>query len=255
MKKLSVIIGVYNEGFQLRDCLDGIKDIADEIIVMDSISTDNTIEVCKEYTDKIHSQEYLRYAKTRNQLIDLAKNEWIFSIDADERFSAELREEIVEILNDDNAKEAYKIHFSHVCFGRRMKTWNKEDYHIRLFRKSKTRYEDREVHAKIIVDGEVGTLANDITHIPYRNVAAYLEKARRYTDWDADQLVKEKKKKTLWGLTKLLIRPFYYFLRSLIKDKMFLDGWQGLLIAHFAAIYPSVVEFKYYFGLRGRRNG
>lgn len=255
MQKLSVIIGVYNEGFQLRDCLDGIKDIADEIIIMDSLSTDNTIEVCKEYTDKIHSQAYLRYAKTRNQLIDLAKNEWIFSIDADERFSAELRDEIVSVLKDGDAKSAYQIHFSHVCFGRRMKTWNKEDYHIRLFRKSKTRYEDREVHAKIIVDGDLGTLANDITHIPYRNVAAYIEKARRYTNWDADQLTKESKKKTLWGLIKLFIRPFYYFFRSLIRDKMFLDGWQGLLIAYFAAIYPSVVEFKYYFGLRGKSNG
>ena len=96
--KISVIIGTLNEQNQIRACLESVKDLVEEIIVTDSVSNDKTVEICREYTDKIFIRPYQRYARTRNWMLQFATNEWVLSLDADERFSPELIQEIRNVL-------------------------------------------------------------------------------------------------------------------------------------------------------------
>ena len=245
---ISVIIGTLNEEEQIRDCLDSVKEIADEIIVVDSISTDKTVDICSKYTDKIYIRPYERYARTRNWMLQFVENEWVLSIDADERFSPELLSEMKFRLEKDKHGNinGYLFPYKYVCFGREMRYWKNKERHLRLFRKEKARWEDREVHAKLIVEGEHSVMENYILHLPYRNFANVRDKLPRYTQWDAEERFKHQKSLKWYRPFMTLFKPIYNFFRFYIINQNYKDGLAGFLICFFMSYYTAMVDVKHY---------
>ena len=163
-QKLTVLIIAFNEEKNLRDCLESVK-WADEIIVIDSFSTDKTVEISKEFTDKVISRKWEGFSSQRKFSIEQASHEWILSLDADERITEELKNSIQRMLANGSSADGYKVARKNHFLGKWIKGafWY-PDYQMRFFRKSKAKMEDRLIHEGFEVDGNVGVIDGDIIH-------------------------------------------------------------------------------------------
>lgn len=181
MSKLSVAIITYNEESIIRQTLESVK-WADEIIVVDSGSTDRTVSICKEYTDKVFHQDWLGYAKQKNLAIDMSTGDWILSLDADEPIEPALAEEIRSIISKSDAFDGYKIPRKTIFLGKwvRHGGWY-PDLNLRLFRKGKGRFVERAVHESLHVDGVIGRTRHAIIHYAYPSIESYLTKLNKYS--------------------------------------------------------------------------
>jgi len=231
MQHLSAIIPTGNEIHNIEEVLASVN-FADEILVVDSFSNDGTYEKAKEKADKVIRREYKYSASQKNWAIPKAKHEWILLVDADERVTPELRDEILQILknpSDDNIV-GYWIGRNNHFMGKhvRYSGW-KNDKVIRLFRKSKCRYEDKLVHAEIIADGKVSKLKNKLYHNTYVSLDLYLEKMNRYAWLQAGDY--DKKTNTLTAY-HFILKPLWGFFKHYIIQFGFLDGIPGLTIAY-----------------------
>ncbi len=232
-EKLTAIIPTYNEEDNIEECLKSV-DFADEIIVVDSFSTDRTPEIAKKYATKFVQHEYGYSARQKNWIIPQAKYEWILLVDADERVTPQLREEILRELESPRY-DAYWIR-------RRNFFWNKEirygswgrDKVIRLFRRDLSRYEDKEVHAEIIVDGKVGFLKEKLLHYTYKGLDDYLKRLNRYSVWGANQRLKEGWKGRWYHV---VLYPPFTFLRNYVVNLGFLDGLEGFVVEALNSYY------------------
>lgn len=241
-EKLTVIVPTYNEEDNIEDCLRSVL-WADEIIVVDSFSTDRTVEIASKYAHRILQHEYINSATQKNWAIPQATNEWVMIVDADERVTPELKEEILKELENPKfdgyyiGRKNYFLGFplNHGGFG------PKDDRNIRLFRKSVSRYEEKEVHADVIVRGKVGSLKNPLVHYSYRSLRDYFRKFERYTDWAALDIVKEGKKPNLFNL---VLRPIGDFIKFYFLKLGFLDGLPGLIMALLSSYYVVVKYVK-----------
>ena len=231
-KSITVIVPTFNEEDNIRDCLESVK-WADDIFVVDSFSTDRTLEIARDYTRHIVQHEYVNSATQKNWAIPQAEGDWLMVVDADERVTPELGLRIKDILANGTAYDGFYIKRMTIFFGRMIRHcgWNK-DYLIRLWRNGKGRYEDLEVHADVIVDGKVGTIHEYFLHNTYRSLDQYLEKFGRYTTWSANDLYKSKKQAT-W--VNLSLRPLWRFFRMFILRHGFLDGKHGLILCALAS--------------------
>jgi glycosyltransferase involved in cell wall biosynthesis len=243
MGKLSVVISAYNEERNIGECLESIKDIADEIIVVDNSSTDKTREIAKKHTKKVFEQ------KNDPKNIDLLKNfgfskatgEWILSIDADERITHELSGEIREKIGNSRVN-GYWIPRRNIIFGKWIKNdmwW--PDYQLRLFRKGKGRFGKEEVHRALVLDGASEKLINPIIHYNYASVRQYLEKLNNYTDIEADRLTREGYK---FNWLDAIRFPVNDFVKIFFLQKGFKDGLHGLVLSILQAFYMEVVFAK-----------
>lgn len=229
MNKLTVIIPTGNEEHNIRGVLESVS-FADEIMVVDSYSTDNTVEIAKEYTSFILQREYQYSASQKNWAIPQANNEWILLVDADERVTPELKDEILSILKNPPTDDtvAYWIYRMNHFLGERVKFsgWQ-NDKVIRLFKKSKCRYEDKMVHAEIIADGKVKFLKNKFYHNTYTTIDNHIIKLNRYATWQA----KDYDHKTgMLTPYHFILKPFWGFFKHYIIQMGFRDGVVGLTI-------------------------
>lgn len=236
---LTVIVPTFNEEEDLRECLQSVT-WADDLFVVDSFSTDRTLEIAREFTDHVVQHEYVNSATQKNWAIPQASTDWVMVLDADERVTPELRERIRGILADGTERDGFSIRRMTYFFGKLIRHcgWHK-DYLVRLWRRGKGRYEDREVHADVVVDGSVGTIHECLLHNTYRSFDDLLEKFGRYTSWSANDLHKRGKKPTCVNLT---LRPLWRFVRMYLLRHGFLDGKHGLMLCTVAAYS---VFFKY----------
>ncbi len=234
-EKLSVLLPTFNNEKIIRDCLESVK-WADEILVVDSFSTDHTLDICREYGARIVQHEYIQSAKQKNWAIPQCANEWVLQIDTDERLEPGLREEIQALLQcppDD--VDGYRMPFKHHILGEWVRVANLyPEYHLRLFRRDRGRFEDKEVHAHVRVPGRVDTLSHHILHYGMTSISAQLRNIDRYSRYQADELHKRGK---VFHWHHLIVRPplifaYYYFLR-----RGFTVGYRGLLIAALAATF------------------
>ncbi len=231
MAKLSVLLPTYNEELMITDCLESVR-WADEILVVDSYSTDRTLEIARSYGARIIQHEYINSAKQKNWAIPQCTHEWVLQIDADERLDVELQAEIQSILNKPNeGVDGYRINFRHHLIGK----WVRHsgvypEYHLRLFRRDIGRFQDREVDAHVMVPGQVVTLKGHILHFGTESISQRLRPMDRYTRYESDEREKQGRSYTWFNVT---IRPlavfFYYFIWKL----GFLDGMRGLILAAF----------------------
>jgi glycosyltransferase involved in cell wall biosynthesis len=246
MEKLSVIIITFNEEKNIRDCLESVK-WADEIIVVDSFSSDNTIQICKEYTNNIFQRKWEGFAKQKNFALNLVKNKWVLWIDADERVSKELKEEIEKVI-ENNKFDGFCIPRKNFFLGRWIKYggWY-PDYTLRLFKKEKAYFEEREVHEKVILNGKISYLKSPILHYSYKNISDIILRIDKYSSLSSSQLLKNNKKATLWTIFS---HSFFRFFLKYILRGGFRDGVPGFIIA----VTSSFETFAKYAKLWEREN-
>lgn len=229
---ITVIVPTYNEEDNIRECLESVK-WADDIFVVDSFSTDRTVEIAREYTSHIVQHEYVNSATQKNWAIPQCTTDWVMVVDADERVTPELRDRIQGILAHGTPYDGFRIRRMTIFFGKLIRHcgWH-HDYLVRLWRRGKGRYEDLSVHADVLVDGSVGTIREHFLHNTYRSFDHYLEKFGRYTTWSAADLYKRGKRATFGALA---FRPMWRFFRMFILRHGFLDGKHGLILCSLAA--------------------
>src|SRR5436189_289995 len=188
---LTVIVPTFNEEATLRDCLDSVR-FADEILVVDSYSSDATVAIARELGARVLQHEYVYSAKQKNWSIPQATHEWVLLVDSDERVTPELREEILALLAAGPRHDGYWIPRANHFLGRRIRRcgWG-TDKVIRLFRRDVARYQDREVHAEIDLPGPLPVLRHALEHRSFRSFGQYWRKLQIYSAWGAAQLYKE----------------------------------------------------------------
>ncbi|MFC0778096.1 glycosyltransferase family 2 protein [Flavobacterium sp. HJSW_4] len=241
-QKLSVLIITLNEEQHIKSLLEDI-DFADEIIVVDSFSTDKTVNIVESFKNaKLIQNSFTDYTSQRNFALDQAKNQWVLFIDADERLTSELKSEIVTTINAENTASAYFIYRIFMFKNSRLNFsgWQ-TDKIFRLFNKSKCRYnEERTVHEKLIVEGPISTLKNKIIHFSYSSYEDYKSKMYNYGILKAN----EKLAKAIKPYFLLqLLHPLYTFLYQFIIRFGFLDGGKGVTICYLNA-YSVFIRYK-----------
>jgi glycosyltransferase involved in cell wall biosynthesis len=234
LSKISCIIITYNESKDIRRCLESVS-WTDEIIVVDSFSTDDTKKIASEFTDKIYDLKWEGFGPAKEYAKKLASGEWILSVDADEVVSEGLRAEIQKIIEATTPLDGYFIPRRSNFLGRWIKHggWY-PDFVLRLFKKDKGRFTPPLVHEEVKVNGKSGRLRNDLFHYTDPDFEHYLEKLNRYTSLDALGLFKEGKRATL---VDLLLRPLAMFVKMYFFKRGFLDGIPGLILAISSAFH------------------
>lgn len=239
MEKLTAIVPTGNEAHNIEEVLQSVA-FADEVMVVDSFSTDNTVELAKKHTDFIIQREYKYSASQKNWAIPQATHEWILLVDADERITPELKEEIQELLSHGTDKAGFWIYRDNLFMGRQLKNSGiKGDKCIRLFRKSLCHYQDKHVHAEIIADGEVGFLKHKMLHDTYVNIDRFYAKMNRYATWQAEDYAK-KQKRVSWF--HLAVKPNFRFFKHYILGGGFRDGFEGYV---YAITQKHAVKMRY----------
>jgi len=255
MATVSVVLATYNEEENLPSCLDWVKELADEIIVVDGGSSDKTVEIAKKYGAKIKITTNKPIFHINKQMaIDMATKDWILQLDADERVTPQLRSEISHLIsiNGRGSKlNGYWIPRKNYFLGRfLMKGGQYPDYTLRLYRRGKGRLPQESVHEQAVVKGKIGYLKHPLLHYPYKNFNMYLKKWNKYTDLIATQIKNELQNKSL--LTKffymtgyIFIKPIHWFLTAYIRHKGFYDLWPGFVFSFFSALRFPVSYLKY----------
>jgi len=242
MAKLSVVIIAHNEESNIQGCLDSVKPVADEIIVVDSNSDDHTEEICRANGCKVFRKEFNGYGTQKQFAVDQATNDWILSIDADEVLTKELQEEIIRIKADPAGNAGFKIPFSLNYLGKILRHGGVgHEFHIRLFNRTQGKFTLVPVHEGIEVNGDIGILKGKIIHYSYRDLSHQLEKINRYSS-QAAQGYSDKGKffSKCWVALKF---PISFFTIYIIK-KGFLDGYAGFLWSFLGAMYASIKVAK-----------
>ncbi|WP_299779921.1 glycosyltransferase family 2 protein [uncultured Formosa sp.] len=248
MTKITAIIPTGNEIHNIKDVISSV-DFADEILVVDSFSTDGTYDQALKLATKVIRREYEYSASQKNWAIPQAKHEWILLVDADERVTPELK---TEILNTLKAPEhvAYWIGRMNHFMGERVhySGW-RNDKVIRLFKRDLCTYEDKHVHAEIKVKGSVGKLEHKFYHNTYITFDKYLEKMNRYAWWQAKDY--DKKTGTLTPY-HFVIKPFWGFFKHYILQAGFRDGLVGFTIGNLQAYVIFMRYLKLWLLRKGR---
>jgi glycosyltransferase involved in cell wall biosynthesis len=231
-RPLTVIVPTYNEEVNLRECLESVS-FADEILVVDSFSTDETLAIAREFDARILQHEYVYSAHQKNWAIPQASHEWILLVDADERVTPGLRAEILELLQAGPENDGYWVRRANHFLGRRMRHCGWEsDTVIRLFRRDVARYLDRKVHAEIDLPGPLPTLRHPLEHHTLRSFRQYWRKLQMYSEWGALQMHAEGRRA---GALQLFGRPIARFVKMYVLRLGFLEGMHGLALSMFGA--------------------
>jgi glycosyltransferase involved in cell wall biosynthesis len=233
--EISAIVVCFNEEHNIGRCLASLQ-WCDEIVVVDSFSTDRTVEICRRYTDRVIQRAWAGYRDQKAFAHSQATKEWVFLVDSDEEVSAELRDEIRSVLaagGDGWAALAVPrlVHY----LGRwwRRGGWY-PDYDIRIFRRELARWGGTDPHEKIIVDGKVRRLRNPLYHYSYRDVADHWKRINHFTSVSAAE---QKVSGRPWRSMDNLLRPPFRFLRAYVLKRGWLEGFPGYFVAATAAMY------------------
>ena len=241
-KSISFLLPTYNCESILSRTLDSIS-WADEIIVVDSFSDDSTPNIALEYGAKIFQHKYINSAKQKNWALQFCSSEWIFQIDSDEELEDNSEMLIKEAVRNANENiDCFKMPRKNYVIGKWVKYGGLyPDWEYRLFRKSKGKWLDREVHSCIVVDGIISTLNTPIIHHGMPKISKQLENLDRYTDYEVKQYKKVGKR---FNYFRWLIGPLYIFFRRYVLQLGFRDGWRGLFLAVYSAIYLFISYAK-----------
>lgn len=247
--KISAALAAYNEEKNIVDCIETLKLFADEIIVADGSSIDRTQDLAKGVGAKIiKTTNKPMFHINKNIAIDNCTGEWIFLIDADERISKELAEEIKKTTDSNPYQNGFWINRRNWFLGGYLtKGGAYPDSVIRLFRKGTGRLPEISVHEQVKVDGEVGQLKNDILHLADPDFSRYLYRADRYTTDTAKKILKKNPGRGVIPLiTFAIVKPAVTFLDIYVRHKGYQDGFRGFAWAFFSATHHFLAYVKYY---------
>jgi glycosyltransferase involved in cell wall biosynthesis len=232
---VSAIVVCFNEERNIRGCLESLR-WCDEIVVVDSFSTDRTVEICQQFTGRVLQRTWAGYRDQKAFAHSQATKEWVILVDSDERVSPELQSEIREALEKDGGIYAgYAV--PRLVFY--LKRWWRRggwypDYDIRLFRNDRATWGGKDPHEKILVDGRVRKLQHPLHHFTYRDIADHVARINRFTSISAQELKHEGQRPRL---SDALLRPPARFFSSYILKRGFMEGFAGFYVAVTAAVY------------------
>lgn len=232
MNNISFVILTFNSEKYLHEVLKSIE-FANEIIIVDSGSTDNTLNIAKEFKNiNIYHQKWLGFGKQKQFGVEKTTNEWVFVLDSDEIFTNDLKEEILQIIKNPSCK-AYKVARLNFFFGKAVKKMGLyPDYSIRFFNKNYAKFNERNVHESIETKEKVGKLKNHFLHYAYENIEQFINKQNKYSS------LNHKKN----NLAKAIINPYWTFFKMYILRGGFLEGKNGFIIAK---LYAQYTFWKY----------
>jgi len=251
---LSILVPVFNEEANLPACLESVREIADEILVVDSFSTDKTLEIAKTFGARVLQHEYVNSAAQKNWAIPQCTHPWVFIIDADERMTPELRAEIKALLARPGGPDldGYFVVRRNFFLGGEIKHggWETNDVQ-RLFRRDMGRYAERDVHADVEVKdkdgkpGRSGRLQARLDHITCApdGLNRYFQRFNRYTTQAAERYHREGRKPHFWSF---ILHPGWEFFKMYILKQGFRDGIPGLAVCSFCAFTRFVRYMKLY---------
>lgn len=246
---ISIVLATYNEEKNLTDCLESVKNFADEIIIVDGQSFDRTVEIAKKYNAKIKITTNKPIFHINKQMaIDMASSDWILQLDADERVTPELAKEIQSIINNPNLKfNGYWIPRKNWFLGRFLtKGGQYPDYTLRLYKNGKGRLPQISVHEQAEVKGETGYLKNPLIHIADPSFSRYIKRWGRYTNLIAKELEDQRiGYNPFYALKYVIALPIWWFLLTYVRHKGFVDSWQGFVFSFFSSLRFPVAYFKY----------
>ncbi|WP_051463182.1 glycosyltransferase family 2 protein [Deferrisoma camini] len=232
--RLSATVICLNEAEKIRGCLESVR-FCDEVVVVDSGSTDGTVEIARQLADVVIERDWPGYVAQQNFAKDQARGEWVLSIDADERVTPALAREIQQVLAREPAEDGFRI-TRHVHYlGRWIdhSGWYPEP-RVRLFRRKKGRWEGVDPHYDVVVPGGVGRLGGEIVHYTYDDMADHVHTLNRFSSILAQEHHRRGRRFS-WG--SLLLRPPLEFLKKYVLKRGFLDGPQGFYVASLSAFY------------------
>jgi (heptosyl)LPS beta-1,4-glucosyltransferase len=234
VRRVSITIIAWNEEERLRACLDSVS-WADEIVVVDAESSDKTVQLAREFTDRVWVRPWPGFAVQKNFALEQATGDWILSLDADERVTTELAERIKAIVAGDGPADGYLIPRRNLFWG----AWVRHgglypDYQLRLFRRGAGRFVEDAVHESVRVEGRVEPLREPLLHESYRDLEDFVRRSNRYSTLAAADWLRRGRKV---GVPGLIMKPFGRFFSMYVLKRGFLDGWRGLVLAVLYAEY------------------
>lgn len=241
MPKLALLIIAFNEEAHIAACIRSAS-FANEIIVVDSGSTDRTVAIAQELGAKVYYHKMTSFSEQRNVALDHAAADWVLFLDADERISPELARTIEQKLLDSHGYAAFRLPRRSYFLGQWVRGWY-PDRVIRLFERTKGRYTGI-VHEAVHIDGSVDTLNEDIIHYPYKDIETYMNKMNKYTTMAAQELFERGRRASL---TDILFRPPFAAFKMLILRKSLFDGVVGFLVSILSGVYVLLKYSKLYF--------
>jgi glycosyltransferase involved in cell wall biosynthesis len=234
--KLSCVIITKNEEENLKIILPIIKSFANEIIVIDSESTDSTANLSKSYGAKVYSRPFDGYGTQKRFGVEKASGDWILSLDADEFPTPELCSEIKTFLTSPGEIAGVYIPFRNFLLGKLVSYWDKQEYHLRLFRKDSGNFDEQIVHEKVQVNGRLIHMKHYVNHHSFKNLQHFIEKLNLYAKLGAETAYKTGKKNK--SMLELLIRlPLRFFTLYLLRGS-FRHGISGFAWALYFSVYP-----------------
>lgn len=249
--KLSVVLATYNEERNIGRCLEAVKDLADEIIVVDGKSTDNTVKIAKKYKAKVIlvDNNPTHFHAQKKLAIDAACGEWILQLDADEVVTPELSKEIISKIQDLRSNiNGYWIPRKNYFLGRFLEKGGQyPDYTMRLYRNGKGNLAAKDVHEQASVDGEVGHLKNPMLHYGTPDFENYLVRNNKYTSLMAEQFAEQKLPINLFYTFKhLYFYPLKEFVWIYFRHRGYVDGFPGFVFALFSGLRFAIAYIKYW---------
>jgi len=245
MNKISACIISYNEEEKIEDCLKSLQGVADEIVVVDSLSNDTTKEIAKRYTDKIYDQAFLGHVEQKNLAVSRASNNWIISLDCDERLTPELRDSILAIKENLDKADAYKMARRTFYVYRWLNHCWYPDYKIRLFNRASAKWGGVNPHDRVEVDGDnIITLEGDILHYSFNSISEHIKTLDNFTEIGAQEIINRGKNVRIWTPW---LRGFWTFIRLYIFKRGFLDGYAGLVVSVLSGMHVFVKYNKVLF--------
>ena len=242
MPKISACIISFNEENKIEDCLLSLQGVADEIVVVDSLSNDATLAIAKKYTPHIFEQKFLGHVEQKNLAVSKATHDWILSLDCDERLSDELKAAILNVKDRLEDFDAYKMPRKTFYVYRWLNHCWYPDKKVRLFNKNRAKWGGVNPHDKVIVSSnKIKELNGDILHYSFDNISAHIQTMDKFTEIGAQEIIKRGKKVSL-------ISPFTHatwtFLRMYFFRLGFLDGFAGLVASFLSFVHVFVKYSK-----------
>jgi glycosyltransferase involved in cell wall biosynthesis len=241
MNKLSAYIITLNEKEKIKDCLESVK-WADEIVVVDSGSTDGTLEICESYQAKIFQKKFEGFGDLRNFALQCCSYDWVLSVDTDERVTGELRDEIRRVLSEGPKYDAYfiprKSHFLKIWI--RHCGWYPDFRQPQFFNRQKMKYRVQQVHEGYELNGRYSYLKGHVLQYPFLNLSEFVRKMDRYSSLRAGEMFSEGKK---FRLTQIILNPFAMFFRMYVSKLGFLDGMAGLILSLIYGYYYTLMKY------------
>ena len=242
MAKISACIISYNEEQKIEGCLKSLEGIVDEIIIVDSLSTDKTKEIAKKYTDKIFEQKFLGHVEQKNLAVEKASFDWILSLDCDERLTDELKESILKIKDNIDIADAYRMARKTFYVYRWLNHCWYPDFKVRLFNRKSAKWGGTNPHDRVEVRGDnIVTLNGDIQHFSFNSISEHIQTIDSFTEIGAQEIIKKGKRVSL---ASPFTHGIWTFVKLYIFKKGFMDGYAGLVVSVLSGMHAFIKYSK-----------